>query len=1660
MSKKIKQTAAWLLVLAMLLTLFPMSAFAVDPDEAEAVVATAPAEEATPVAVVAAPAKDDGKRACEHSGSYKLVYSDSYEATETEGGHRHYACTVCGAEYSYDTDPTVYTVNPKTGEPVTFDNAANPYLPNYEFMPDNELSVFWSRKDGEWRVYAVGSHDYNLTGWCGPDLPCWSAPFYDLSDWRFEAILRDTGTFYASDFYYDLQTDQAILNAFPLFGNPEHTTGPNFWTNGNSVPDAYFDIPLVVGVDGVYDGGIPGIEDTERKDPTLYIAEDGTMLTAFDTPFMGYSGPAHALLAKINEERTDVAWMVDIEMAEGEPNTEGFNPKFYEGASLDLVEVDGHSFWVIVYSYKSNWSSDDYEKDYNGEQRWWPLVYIYTDPDLEIDDLQTAKWHWGGVVGDNSGYYRKDAGSDKVTEHDNPTNSWGNNHGGLVYINGEWYISNHRHTSYNAGRQGFIEKVNISYDNGKLVIDPTEYTSSIGESIDAYSTWSAYIACHLWPTVFSETHNQTLYIESPMTGSLRGAEYWNKVYADSTYADHLSPVVGITDGAEVGFKYLNFGDKENYVNLSVLISQEEEYVNGVLNVYLDAPNVEEGGTLIGSINVTADAIAAAGVTATDNKDVAWSELTAEMAKTVSGVHGVYFVFSSEEDGIICKLDQFRFEVLEYDENTRACPHTGSYKLQPGSREATATNGGVRKYKCTVCGAEYSYETGPLVYVDGFAKQDGTVVDVNEGNVGASNPLFPDWEHVPDGEPHVFWSREDLEWRVYVYGSHDTKVTGYCGPDQVLWSAPVYDLSEDAWRYEGVILDITGGSVQGGSQLFAPDCDYDVTTDTYYMIANQAFSYSVLRAADNPAGPWDDADCVWKIATTRCYDPAIYIENGTIYIAGSHMKNGLQSNNAQHQKILAAINEESYSDGMGQFGVIYQLKDIDEMPKNAIADEGIEATTFLPNDERIYLPIYEGPSLPGYIEELDKYVFLYVSYEIGADGTRYNSSIAYAWTDDLMNGTWHYGENGVDDIVGYDTDKVLIGEHGNVIGDTSGRYVRNQKTGKMEFQDFPVYVNGNNHGGIVKINGEWYFVGHRQTNGNSYNRQAVIGQIGIYTGANGNPVIEPMEFTSSGAADSLDAYETWNANVTTYLLQAADRAAPSSESGQPRSNDQKTAPYIVATRDQNATHASYITRLKSGNVIGYKYLEFGTVKSMLSLSMLVSQPEGAVDGSVDIYLDAPSAEAGGTKLGSLEISAAAIAESDKKEISTDKTEWSWISGSMDEAVEGLHAVYFVFHSDDDGVITSFDQFTFEVDTARTAVMAAQAAQAAAEATQKAAEEAQAKAEAAQKAAEEAAAKGEDYAEEAAAAQKAADAAKAAAEKAKTAAEAAKDAAAASDIAAAKSAAEAAETAAKVADALKEVVAAKAEVIEAQAKAEAAQKAAEEAAQQAAADKAAAEEAQAKAEAAQKAAEEAQAKAEAAQKAAEEAQKALEEATKHDCPSEPFADVHTNLWYHEAIDYVIKNDYMNGMSDTRFAPNGILTRGQLVTILYRMEGEPSVSGKSNPFTDVAAGRFYTNAVIWAASEGIVKGVTDTTYQPNASITREQLVTILYRYDGENKVDADNITVYPDAAQVCNYAKDAINWALEEGVIDGMNGFIQPKATASRAQVATILYRYLEN
>ena len=192
----------------------------------------------------------------------------------------------------------------------------------------------------------------------------------------------------------------------------------------------------------------------------------------------------------------------------------------------------------------------------------------------------------------------------------------------------------------------------------------------------------------------------------------------------------------------------------------------------------------------------------------------------------------------------------------------------------------------------------------------------------------------------------------------------------------------------------------------------------------------------------------------------------------------------------------------------------------------------------------------------------------------------------------------------------------------------------------------------------------------------------------------------------------------------------------------------------------------------------------------------------------------------------------------------------------------------------------------------------------------------------------------------------------------------------------------------------------------------------------------------------------------------------------CPGYAFRDMPApDNWAHAGLDYCIYSGYINGLSATTVDPSGTCTRAQLVCILYRIQGEPKVvegyelDKLRAPFDDVPRGQWYTNAILWAKLTRIVNGTSATTFDPNGQITREQLAAILYRYTAEYAPDATgnaaSLADYPDAGSVSAYARDAMAWAVGNGLIKGLphdkTDYLEPGGSTTRAQVATILMRY---
>ena len=183
------------------------------------------------------------------------------------------------------------------------------------------------------------------------------------------------------------------------------------------------------------------------------------------------------------------------------------------------------------------------------------------------------------------------------------------------------------------------------------------------------------------------------------------------------------------------------------------------------------------------------------------------------------------------------------------------------------------------------------------------------------------------------------------------------------------------------------------------------------------------------------------------------------------------------------------------------------------------------------------------------------------------------------------------------------------------------------------------------------------------------------------------------------------------------------------------------------------------------------------------------------------------------------------------------------------------------------------------------------------------------------------------------------------------------------------------------------------------------------------------------------------------------------------SSQFSDVSANAWYTSAVQYAVEHGLMAGVGNNRFGPEEPMTRAMLVTVLWRYAGRPE-AGK-NPFTDVPAGQWYTEAVTWAAENGVVSGVGNGRFAPNGNITREQMASILFRYAKLTGLDTSKrgeLAGFPDEGQVSSWAREALSWAVGEGIISGTaeggRTILKPQGNATRAQVASILMRFIRN
>lgn len=177
--------------------------------------------------------------------------------------------------------------------------------------------------------------------------------------------------------------------------------------------------------------------------------------------------------------------------------------------------------------------------------------------------------------------------------------------------------------------------------------------------------------------------------------------------------------------------------------------------------------------------------------------------------------------------------------------------------------------------------------------------------------------------------------------------------------------------------------------------------------------------------------------------------------------------------------------------------------------------------------------------------------------------------------------------------------------------------------------------------------------------------------------------------------------------------------------------------------------------------------------------------------------------------------------------------------------------------------------------------------------------------------------------------------------------------------------------------------------------------------------------------------------------------------------PFTDVQSGDWYYDAVSFVYDKGYFAGTGAGIFSPNEPMNRAMVATVLYRLAGSEKVTGTA-AFEDVAEGQWYTQAIAWASAKGVVNGMGDNRYAPDLSVTREQLVTMLYRFEKDYRkagvTETGSLSSFPDGSAVSSWAREAVSWAVGAKLIQGRNtGHLDPAGTATRAEVATILQRF---
>ena len=495
-----------------------------------------------------------------------------------------------------------------------------------------------------------------------------------------------------------------------------------------------------------------------------------------------------------------------------------------------------------------------------------------------------------------------------------------------------------------------------------------------------------------------------------------------------------------------------------------------------------------------------------------------------------------------------------------------------------------------------------------------------------------NPYLPLWEHIPDGEPYVFEDPDQPgKYRVYIYGSHDSRITDYCGREQVVWSASVDSLNN--WRYDGEILAVSknakGELINKDSLadvLFAPDVTLVTDKDgkkTYYLYPNDQHGgrNGLIAKSDRPDGPFEV--CNWSKNDPNAtdgvlaFDPGVFVDDdGRVYgYWGFGESNGAELDPATMATVKPGTKIVNH--------MISGYKEPDQFR------------------------FFEASSIR---KIKDKYVFIYSRFteegEFGLPTTNY--TLAYAYSDKPL-GPWTYGGTIID---GRAREK---DEQGNVIASAN--------------------VSGNTHGSICEINGQWYVFYHRQSGLNEFARQAMVAPITVKVeeGEGGKVEISEGEYTSEGfALNGLNPLERHSAGICCWYTgpKVAIHEWPNNTfygsyvEASYGTDDKFAAPYDIRN------NTNYVVNNTDGSIVGYKYFNFDATKGRQDVQLILRLiPEG-VNGTITIMADRPWASQGGKALGTIELKA------DMPQVPTETITQLPALGEL----TGKHAIFFCFKSE--------------------------------------------------------------------------------------------------------------------------------------------------------------------------------------------------------------------------------------------------------------------------------------------------------------------------------------------------------------------------------------------